>query len=104
MNMIVSNPWTIHMYKYNGPMPPVKKIMEIDHYKVDGDYKITKGKGWGWHFIRVCGEHYPDMDEIQNIKKKYAPDSDVAIFLIKDAVIMFSNLKSGIMFNFHMMK
>lgn len=104
MNMIVSNPCVIHMYKYNGPMPPVEKIMEIDHYKVDGDYKITKGKGWGWYFVRILGDHYPDMDEIRSIKAKYAPDRDVAVFLIKDAVILFSNPKSGISFHFHTMK
>lgn len=104
MNMTVTNPFAMHLFKYDGPMPPIKKIMEIDDFKVDGDFKITRGKGWGWHFVRICGEHYPNMDEICNIKEKYASDRDVAVFLIKDAVILFSNPKSGITFNFHTMK
>ena len=104
INMIVSNPRAMHMYKYDGPMPPVEKIMEIDDYKVDGDYKITKGKGWGWNFIRILGEHFPDMDEICNIKAKYAPDRDVAVFLIKEAVILFSNPKNGIRYHRQIMK
>jgi len=103
-NMTVSNSFTMHMYKYDGPMPPIEKVIEIDDYKVDGDFKITRGKGWGWQFVRICGDHYPDMDEIRSIKAKYAPDRDVAVFLIKDAVILFSNPKSGITFNFHTIK
>ena len=104
MNMTVTNSWAMHMYKYVGPMPPIQKIMEIDNYKVDGDYRITKGKGWGWHFVRICGDHYPDMDEIRQIKDKYAPYMDVAVFLIKGAVILFNNSKDGIKFNRQIMK
>lgn len=104
MNMVITNSWAMHMYQYDGPMPPVKKVMEINNYKVDGDYKITKGDVCGWSFVRICGEHYPDMDEICSIKKKYAPDRDVAVFLIKDAVILFSNHKTGITFHKQTMK
>lgn len=104
MNMTFSNSFTMHMYKYDGTMPPVEKIMEIDHYKVDGDYKITKGKVGGWQFVRILSNHYLDMDEIRSIKKKYAHDRDVAVFVIKDAVILFSNPKSGITFNLQTMK
>ena len=104
MNMTVTNPNTMHMHKYHGPMPPIEKIMEINNYKIDGDYKITKGKGWGWQFVRIIGDHYPDMNEIHSIKNKYASDRDVAVFLLKDAVILFSNPKNGISFYLHTMK
>ena len=104
MNMTVTNPFTMHIYKYDSLIPPLEKVMEIDDFKVDGDYKITKGKGWGWQFVRIMGDHFPDMDEIRNIKDKYAYDRDVAVFIIKDAVILFSNPKNGICYHRQVMK
>lgn len=104
MNMTVTNPFAMHLFKYDGPMPPSEKVMEIDDFKVDGDFKITRGKGWGWQFVRILGDHYPDMDEIRRIKNKYAPDRDVAVFLLKDMVILFSNPKEGIHYHRQVMK
>lgn len=104
MNITVSNPVAMHIYSYTGKMPPVKKIMGIDDYKVDGNYKITKGNYGGWNFVKISGDKYPDMDEICVLKNRYISQKDVAIFLIKDAVIMFSNPKEGIYFRKQIMK
>lgn len=51
MNYTITNPFCMHMYVYNGKMPPIEKIIDIKDYKKDGDYKITKGKWGGWYFI-----------------------------------------------------
>lgn len=104
MNITVTNPFAMHIYAYDGKMPPVQKIMEIDDYKVDGDYKIKKDNRWGWNFVKISGDKYPDMEEICSLKMKYSPNRDVAVFLIKGAVIMFSNPKEGIIYHRLIMK
>ena len=101
LNMCISNPYAIHMYTYEGELPPIEKIKEIEDFKKDGDFKITKGRWGGWYFVKISGNYYPDMDELKSLKAKYVPNDDVAVFLIEDAVIMFRHPKNGI--KFHMM-
>lgn len=104
MNMTITNPSVLHMYIYTEQKPPIDKIIQIDHCKKDEDYKITKGKGWGWEFVKITGGHYPDMDELRRFKEKYMGQKDVAVFLINGAVILFHNPKNGITFHKMTMK
>lgn len=99
MNYTISNPFCIHMYVYDGKIPPIEKVIDIEAYKKDGDYQIAEGKFGDWYFVKICGKYFPDMDELKRLKEKYSPQRDVAIVLRKDAIVMLNNYKDGIVFN-----
>lgn len=86
------------MYTYEGEMPPLEKIIAIEDFKKDGDYKILKARWGGWKFVRITGEYYPSMEELQSLKEKYIQE-DVAIFLVEGAIVMLNNPKKGITFH-----
>lgn len=99
MNYTITNPFCIHMYVYDGKIPPIEKVIDTEDYKKDGDYQIAEGKFGDWCFVKICGKYFPDMDELKRLKEKYSPQRDVAIVLRKDAIVMLNNVKDGIVFN-----
>jgi len=104
MNYSITNPFCMHMYIYSGKMPPFEKIMAIEDYKKDGDYKIKKGNTHGWNFVRITGDYFPDMEELKVLKEKYFLQRNAAIILLQDALILLNNPKEGIVFNKMKMK
>ena len=104
MNYCVSNSFCMHMYIYDGKMPPIEKIMAIEDYKKDGDFKIKKGQTHGWNFVKITGDYFPDMEELKVLKEKYFSQKNAAILLIKDALILLNNPKDGISYNGYIMR
>ena len=96
INYVVANQAAIHMYEYHDKLPPIQKVMAIEEYKVDGKYHVAKGRYGGWHYVRITGRIPQFLFEIEALKQKYMPNREVAILLIKEALIMWSNPKAGI--------
>lgn len=104
MNYVIANPYCIHLYIYEGSMPPIDKIIAMEDYKKDGDFKIKKGQTHGWNFVKITGDYFPDMEELKMLKNKYFPQKNAAVLLIKEALILLNNPKEGIIFNKQIMK